>query len=228
MRGWLFALVSGLMVLAAALPATAQLMVPANSQPSIAADANMAALLAARLRGTQELGWEPPAEPEPKPRRPTVPEPDNYRAAPYFGPVPATLSGATVVDAVQARQLHDQGVPFVDVLPRPMRPDDTPLGTIWVEPQHMTIPGALWLADTGYETLTTPQMATLKQGLIQASHGNLDGRMVFFCSADCWMSWNAARRAVEMGYTGVIWFPDGTDGWQENGDALTPVMPDGP
>ena len=31
------------------------------------------------------------------------------------------------------------------------------------------------------------------------------------------MSWNAAKRAIAMGYVNVVWFPDGIDGWQEAG-----------
>jgi rhodanese-related sulfurtransferase len=27
------------------------------------------------------------------------------------------------------------------------------------------------------------------------------------------MSWNAAKRALEMGYSNVAWYPDGIDGW---------------
>jgi PQQ-dependent catabolism-associated CXXCW motif protein len=32
---------------------------------------------------------------------------------------------------------------------------------------------------------------------------------------DCWMSWNAAKRAVEWGYSSVIWYPAGADGWED-------------
>ena len=28
------------------------------------------------------------------------------------------------------------------------------------------------------------------------------------------MSWNAAKRALSLGYAHVAWYPDGTDGWQ--------------
>jgi rhodanese-related sulfurtransferase len=29
------------------------------------------------------------------------------------------------------------------------------------------------------------------------------------------MSWNAAKRALAMGYANVAWYPDGTDGWAD-------------
>ena len=43
--------------------------------------------------------------------------------------------------------------------------------------------------------------------------GNHDRMLVFYCLANCWMSWNAAKRAIALGYTHVAWYPDGTDGW---------------
>ena len=48
---------------------------------------------------------------------------------------------------------------------------------------------------------------------------------MFFCKADCWMSWNAARRAVALGYGRVAWFPGGTDAWAAVGRALVPAVP---
>jgi rhodanese-related sulfurtransferase len=43
------------------------------------------------------------------------------------------------------------------------------------------------------------------------------------------MSWNAARRAVALGYTAVHWFPGGIEGWQSAGGAplvrATPADP---
>ena len=38
--------------------------------------------------------------------------------------------------------------------------------------------------------------------------------MVIYCLRDCWMSWNAAKRALSYGYPNVAWYPDGTDGWE--------------
>ena len=38
--------------------------------------------------------------------------------------------------------------------------------------------------------------------------------IVFYCLADCWMSWNAAKRAASWGYKQVYWYRDGTDGWE--------------
>lgn len=138
-----------------------------------------------------------------------------YRGEPYNAPVPDTLDGAVTIGADQALELYDQGVAFVDVYPRTRKPEGLPEGTIWREPRHDTIPGALWLWDTGYVRLSPEEQKRLEQGLLQASVGDIEAKVVVFCRADCWMSWNAAKRAVALGYRNIHWFPDGTDGWQQ-------------
>lgn len=144
-----------------------------------------------------------------------VPEPSDYRGEPYNAPVPATLQGAEVIGADRAIALHGQGVAFVDVYPRTRKPEGLPEGTIWREPRHDTIPGAIWLWDTGYDRLAPAEQARLETGLAQVTADDRAAPVVIFCRADCWMSWNAARRAVEMGYADVKWFPGGTDDWQQ-------------
>ena len=148
-----------------------------------------------------------------------VPEPDTYRGEPYRAPVPATLQGAAVIDGAEAIRLHGAGVPFLDVLPRKTRPQGLPEGTVWREPVHETIPGAVWLWDTGYQALAPAEQARLERGLDRATKGDRTAPVVIFCRRDCWMSWNAARRAVALGYAGVHWFPDGVEGWQAAGGA---------
>jgi len=155
-----------------------------------------------------------------------VPEPQGFHGEPYKSPVPATLSGARVVDTPQALVLHDQGVPFLDVMPRQKRPDGLPEGTIWNAPPHMTIPGATWLYDTGYDRISSVEETRLAEGLEHATKGDKAAPVVLFCRTDCWMSWNAGKRAVQLGYSGVIWYPAGSDGWQAAGrELVTAVAP---
>ena len=49
--------------------------------------------------------------------------------------------------------------------------------------------------------------------------------LLFYCLKDCWMSWNAAKRAIALGYRHVYWFPEGTDGWTEAGGTLQAGAP---
>lgn len=155
-----------------------------------------------------------------------VPEPDGYRGPPYRAPVPTTLAGAQLVDDAGAHELwRGARAAFVDVLPRSPKPEGLPAGTVWHEAARQSIPGALWLPNTGYEALTADEAALLAAGLVHATGGDPAAPIVIFCLADCWMSWNVARRAVEAGYSAVFWYPGGTDGWVEQGWPLEPVAP---
>ena len=79
------------------------------------------------------------------------------------------------------------------------------------------IPGSLWLANVGYGALTPKLERYFRDNLDAATQGHRDRAVIFYCLADCWMSWNAARRAVRWGYRNVYWYRDGTDGWSDAG-----------
>lgn len=158
--------------------------------------------------------------------RAEVAEPAGYRTEEYRAPVPATLAGAAVLGPDRAHELWAAGAAaFVDVLPAPPRPANLPAGTVWRDKPRHSIPGAIWLANTGYGALAPAMEGYFRAGLARVTGGNRDHPLVFFCLADCWMSWNAAKRAVGYGYTDVNWFPAGTDGWTAGGwptEVLTP------
>lgn len=156
----------------------------------------------------------------------TVPEPAGYRMEEYRAPVPATLAGAQVVDAAGAHALWQAGgTAFLDVLPRPPKPENLPEGTIWHEKPRASIPGAMWLPNVGYGEIAPETAAYFRAGLSQATGGDTAHPILFFCLTDCWMSWNAAKRALEYGYTDVTWYPLGTEGWAEAGHELVEVQP---
>ena len=144
-----------------------------------------------------------------------VPEPEGYRSDNYRAPVPATLSGAKVLTTEEANAIWRAGAAvFIDVLPRPPKPPNLPAGTVWRDKPRLNIPGSVWLPDTGYGTLAAATEEYLRQGLARASGGDKTRLLVLYCQANCWMSWNAAKRALSFGYSNVAWYPDGTDGWQ--------------
>ena len=150
-----------------------------------------------------------------------VVEPEGYRLEDYRSPTPATLRGARVIDTEEAEKIwRDGSAAFVDVLPRPPRPKELPPGTVWHDKPRSNIPGSIWLPDTGYGKLA-PEMADyFERGFKKATHVDRTRLLVIYCLADCWMSWNAAKRALAIGYANVAWYPEGTDGW---GAALLPV-----
>ena len=154
-------------------------------------------------------------------------EPSDYRMENYRAPVPATLAGARVLSTEQVTALWRAGrVAFVDVMPRPPKPANLPKGTIWRDVPRANIPGSIWLPDTGYGRLAPPTEDYLRRGLARAADGDRARLLVFYCQANCWMSWNAARRALSFGYTNVAWYPEGTDGWQAAGLPLVDAQPE--
>lgn len=156
----------------------------------------------------------------------TVPEPSGYRMEDYKAAVPATLAGATVLDTAAAEALWRSGdAVFVDALPRPQKPANLPAGTVWHDKPRPSIPGSAWLANVGYGKLAPDMETYFRRSLEALTGGDRNRRLVFFCLADCWMSWNAAKRALSWGYTAVDWYPAGTDGWAEAGLPLEEVTP---
>jgi PQQ-dependent catabolism-associated CXXCW motif protein len=141
-------------------------------------------------------------------------------------PEPTTLPGGQVLDTEAVRALWARhAAAFIDVLPAPPRPAGLPPGTLWQNRPRRDIPGSLWLANTGYPALA-PGLATyFAAGLAGASHGARDAVLVFYCRAHCRQSWNAAERAIALGYTHVAWYPGGTDAWAAAGLPLEPRMP---
>jgi PQQ-dependent catabolism-associated CXXCW motif protein len=144
-----------------------------------------------------------------------VPEPEGYRTEDYRADVPETLAGARVLTTAEAEAIWraKSGV-FIDVLPRPPKPSNLPAGTVWRDKPRFDIPGSVWLPDTGYGELADATENYLRQGVVRASGGNRAALIVVYCQANCWMSWNAAKRILSWGYSDVAWYPDGTDGWE--------------
>ena len=153
-------------------------------------------------------------------------EPPAYRMSDFRTPVPCTLAGATVVSTDALRRMIERGSPLlVDVLPSPRRPEGLSEDAPWLPPVRRNIPGTVWLPNTGFGELPVEEERYLRANLERLTGGDQSHRVVFYCLADCWMSWNAARRVVAWGYVSVFWYPRGTDGWESAGLPLEKSSP---
>ena len=156
-----------------------------------------------------------------------VPEPCGYRMEDYDAPVPDGLSGATRVTAIEVKQLQEEkNALIVDVIPDHRRPEFLPKNQIWLPVPHKGLVGALWLPDIGFGAMSDVTEHYFRSHLEKATNGDLDHPVVFYCRIDCWMSWNASKRALTYGYTQVYWFADGIEDWDFEGfdfDILTPA-----
>jgi PQQ-dependent catabolism-associated CXXCW motif protein len=154
-------------------------------------------------------------------------EPDDYRLEDYRAPTPATLRGAAAIGTQEAEKIwRSRTASFIDVLPRPPRPRNLPEGTLWRDKPRANIPDSIWLPDTGYGELAPSMAEYFSRGLEKVTGGDRARLIVVYCLADCWMSWNAAKRALSLGYRNVAWYREGTDGWLASGLPLQDATPE--
>jgi len=156
-----------------------------------------------------------------------LPEPDSYRMADYRAPTPATLKGATVLTTEEAHEIwRKNSAAFIDVLPQAPRPANLGPEVVWRDKPRLDIPGSIWLPDTGYGALAQVTEDYFRAGIRKATGDDTSKPIVFYCLRNCWMSWNAAKRAVALGYRAVAWYPEGSDGWAAAGFPLENCSPE--
>jgi PQQ-dependent catabolism-associated CXXCW motif protein len=149
-----------------------------------------------------------------------------YRMSDYRAPTPDTVPGALTLKTAEVEELaRSGGAVLIDVYPAPPRPAGLAPGAVWIPKARQTIPGAVWLPNVGYGALPDRIEAYFRDNLERLTEGRRDRPLVFFCEPDCWMSWNAALRAVEYGYSAVRYYPEGAAGWAAAGLALAPLQP---
>lgn len=150
----------------------------------------------------------------------------HYRApTPDCSPNAITLSTEDLQTLIA--QASDKQKPLlIDVLSVLRRPAADGFAGEWLpNEERLSLPHAVWLPNVGYGTLNSTLDTWFKQSLHDLTQGNVHHPLVFFCIADCWMSWNAVSRAQTYGYDNLYWYKNGTDGWQEHELPLTPLTP---
>ncbi len=152
------------------------------------------------------------------PEESPVAEPKDFWLGAVNGPVPATLRGGTVIRAKEfAALLKQRQAVVVDVSNSQQRPEKLAPQAVWMPPPHPVIPGSLWIAGAGAGAIDPAVEEIYRQRLAEATANNLDHPIVVYCHERCWLSWNAAKRAIRYGYRKVYWFPDGIEGWRAAG-----------
>ena len=131
---------------------------------------------------------------------------NRLRQQPYHGPTPLTIPGAQVVQTRELQSMLASAVPpvLLDVL---------------ADAGHVTLTGTVWISGAGRGTnFFDPVQSVLVQLLAKLTHGDRARALVFFCaSPQCWLSYNAALRAVAAGYDKVYWYRGGIEAWTAAG-----------
>jgi PQQ-dependent catabolism-associated CXXCW motif protein len=144
-------------------------------------------------------------------------DPDaGYRVGHYSAPVPDCAPGAVSIAYEEAKMLaQGGGAILLDVTPIDGS-DPDPFDGTWAVPEpHETIPGATWLPEAGRgkpEAWLEKYLRSNVDKLVAESPGI---PVIVFCNAECWGSWNAAKRLAAWGYADIHWYARGIDDWRD-------------
>jgi rhodanese-related sulfurtransferase len=124
------------------------------------------------------------------------------------GPTPTTIPGGMVITtgALVAMLANQQARPIIlDVLGGPE-----------------IIPGALAAAPAAQPgTFSDETQRGFAQFLQQQTQGNMETPIVLYClSNQCWLSYNASLRAINLGYRNVLWYRGGVEAWKAAGQQV--------
>ena len=134
------------------------------------------------------------------------------RTSDMEGPTPTSVVGAKTVTTPELWSMVLAGRPpiLIDVIGGD---------------QSMTLPGAHWLPGAGRGTsLSDYVQVRLAAELDRLTCGKKSTPIVIFCqSKTCWLSANAAVRAVAMKYPAIYWYRGGRCAWQDGRLPMGPV-----
>ena len=149
-----------------------------------------------------------------------------YRIDRYRAPTPDTVPGATTISVDDVRRLlKDERAVLVDAMPAEGAGPDPKTGAWRLSKKREHIPGSIWLPDVGKGVLSPAMERYFRTNLDRITQGDQARALIIYCLADCWMGWNAAKRAAAYGYTRIYWFPGGTDDWRDWEGTLEPAAP---
>lgn len=152
-----------------------------------------------------------------------------YRGLPYHATtttLPPRNVERLLINEVQQLISSDDKPVLIDVYGAIFTEEALDFDGAWlVTSPRKNIPSSTWLPNVGKETLNPTVELYYRQQLIRLTQKNKAKTIIIYCNVDCWMAWNAAKRANEWGYTSVKWFREGVDGWIEQGLQLQEAEP---
>lgn len=123
----------------------------------------------------------------------------------FHGPTPTSIPGGRVITTNQLQSMVMNGQ------------NNTLIFDVLDGQQYLpgAIPASQGAAPGNFSDQTQQRMG---QFLSQVTRSNKQMAMVFYCqNSYCWMSYNAALRAINMGYQNVYWYRGGIEAWQQQG-----------
>lgn len=108
-----------------------------------------------------------------------------------------------------------------------LRAQNVPVRVFDVLGTRVSLPGAIpavWASQPGrFDDATQARVAEM---LRSVTGGRKEVALVFYCGGpQCWMSYNAALRAIQLGYPNVMWYRGGLEAWHHAGGPLAHAAP---
>lgn len=123
---------------------------------------------------------------------------------------PLTIPGGHVITTREMRQVinANANIPVIDV---------------WAYGPHPSLPGAIMMPGAGspgdFNDATQQRLWDALSNLTQRQPKN---PLIFLCTGSrCWESYNAALRAIDMGFQTVLWYRGGLAAWQASGAPMS-------
>lgn len=138
---------------------------------------------------------------------------DGYRVTHYRSPTPEQVRGGVTISTEQLHQWTEK--PDFDALLLDVQPVSWYEGHFLISAPRYNLSGSHWIPNVGLGEPDDRWLSYFGHYLATLTGGNKKKALIIYCTADCWMSWNAVNRAAEWGYQEIYWYRDGTDGWQE-------------
>jgi len=134
-----------------------------------------------------------------------VPPTAQLHAGAMHGPTPIKIPGGRVTTT--------------DELSAALRKDQQAVLLFHVLGGRETLPNAQFAAPASAAgTFNDETQQRFSQYLGQVTQGQKNKPLVFYCaSLQCWMSYNAALRAINSGYSNVLWYRGGIEAWKAAG-----------
>jgi PQQ-dependent catabolism-associated CXXCW motif protein len=148
---------------------------------------------------------------------------EGFRSSHYRSPTPNHAEHAQTLDttALQHLLIQQPASALIDVYGRQW------LHGVFIEDEvHANLPNSTWLANTGLGELDAQWQRYFEDNLKRITNGNKAWPLVFYCRSDCWLGWNAVKRAHLLGYSNLYWYKDGIDAWEQAGLPLIPAQPE--
>ena len=130
--------------------------------------------------------------------------------------MPPSVPGGTVITLEELEQKQRNGnAILLDVMAAEGAGADPATGVWLLTKPRRNKAGSTWLPDVGRGVLSPTLEAYFQDNLARLTSADKARPIIIYCQADCWMSWNAVKRAASYGYTALYWYPDGTDGMRD-------------